>query len=46
MTGILADGFANVKRAVQNNFADVYKQRVIDYLQGNRPNLQYEPCLE
>ncbi|EKX39300.1 hypothetical protein GUITHDRAFT_40380, partial [Guillardia theta CCMP2712] len=35
MTGILADGFANVKRAVQNNFADVYKQRVIDYLQGN-----------
>eukprot|EP00960_Hanusia_phi_P060915 764668-Hanusia_phi.AAC.2 len=28
MTGILADGFANVKRAVQNNFADVYKQRI------------------
>jgi hypothetical protein len=32
--GILADLGSNVKRAVQNNFADVYRQRVIDMMHG------------
>ena len=32
MGGILADLGSNVKRAVQNNFADVYRQRVIDLM--------------
>jgi hypothetical protein len=34
MGGILADLGSNVKRAVQNNFADVYRQRVIDMMHG------------
>jgi hypothetical protein len=34
MGGILADLGSNVKRAMQNNFADVYRQRVIDMLHG------------
>ena len=32
--GMLADLSSNVKRAVQNNFADVYRQRVIDMIHG------------
>jgi hypothetical protein len=34
MGGILADLSSNVKRAMQNNFADVYRQRVIDLMVG------------
>ena len=33
-SGMLADLGSNVKRAVQNNFADVYRQRVIDMVHG------------
>ena len=35
--GVLADGFSNVKRALGNNFADVYRQQVLDMVHGAQP---------
>jgi len=36
LQGVFTDGLANVRRAVQNNFADGFRQTVIDRVQGKK----------
>jgi hypothetical protein len=46
LQGVFKDGLANVRRAVQNNFADGFRQTVIDRVQGKTPSASRKQLME